>query len=346
MNLWQSGTNDYHTYRIPALTVTNQGTMLAFCEGRKAGQRDTGKIVLLVKRSTDQGPTWSQQSVVWEDENNTCGNPSPVVDRTTGTIWLLMTWNRGDDTEHQIIDRTSNDSRRVFVTSSSDDGLHWGKPREITSDVKPPDWTWYATGPCAGIQIKNGAHAGRLVIPCDHIEGETKQGYSHIIYSDDHGETWQLGGRSPHAGVNECTVVELAQGNLMLNMRNYDPTHRARQVALSDDGGITWTDQHGDEALIEPVCQASIHRFSPAQTQSLIVFANPASTEKRENMTLRASQDDGKTWSLLTSLWAGPSAYSDLSDVSEGRMACLYECGDHNPYEFLRLATFDVQWKE
>lgn len=281
-----SGENGYDTYRIPALAVTNDGTILAFCEGRMDGRGDAGNIDMLLKRSTDGGKTWSNQQVIWDDGPNTCGNPAPVVDAETGTIHLLMTWNRGDDHERDIIDGNSKDTRRVYVTSSIDDGKSWGEPKEITSTTKLPNWTWYATGPGAGIQLQSKKHEGRLVIPCDHIEAETKHYYSHVIYSDDHGETWQLGGTTPQHQVNECQVLEQSNGNLMLNMRNYDRANKQRQVAISKDGGDTWTDQHFDETLIEPICQASIRRVAPlkGKGKKQVLFSNPASDRKRENM--------------------------------------------------------------
>jgi sialidase-1 len=215
--IYRSGDNGYHTYRIPALAVTTKGTVLAFCEGRKHNRGDTGDIDMLIRRSLDDGTTWSEQQLIWDDGENVCGNPCPVVDQKTGTIWLLMTWNRGDDPEKDIIAMKSTDTRRVFITSSENDGKTWTIPKEITELVKKPDWTWYATGPGAGMQIKNGQYAGRLVVPCDHIEAESKRYYSHIIYSDDHGETWRLGESTPQHQVNECMVVELADGRLMLN---------------------------------------------------------------------------------------------------------------------------------
>ena len=161
--VYVSGQDGYHTYRIPSLLVTPRGTLLAFAEGRKQGSGDAGDIDLLLKRSPDLGRTWEAAQTVWDDGPNTCGNPCPVVDRETGTLWLLLTWNRGDDAEHQIIAQQSRDTRRVFVTRSTDDGLTWSAPREITGSVKLTNWTWYATGPGAGIPIEHGAHRGRLV---------------------------------------------------------------------------------------------------------------------------------------------------------------------------------------
>lgn len=344
--VFTSGTDGYHTYRIPALAVANDGTVLAFCEGRKRGGGDSGDIDLLLKRSTDGGRTWSAPQVVWDDAENTCGNPAPVVDRATGTVWLLLTWNRGDDREPYIINRTSRDTRRVFVTHSADHGLSWAKPVEITSDVKKPDWTWYATGPCGGMQIERGPHKGRLVIPCDHIEAESKNYYSHAIYSDDHGATWRLGNATPEHRVNECAVVELADGRLMLNMRNYDPEKRNRQVAFSSDGGHTWGEQHFDLTLVEPICQASLRRHSwPTDDKAgAILFSNPASSEKRVNMTVRVSRDDGVTWPESKTLHGGPSAYSDLAVLGDGTILCFYEAGLENPYETIRLARFPIEW--
>ncbi|HPC18408.1 MAG TPA: sialidase family protein [Candidatus Hydrogenedentes bacterium] len=336
--IYVHGEGGYHTYRIPALAVTTKGTVLAFCEGRKHSKSDTGDIDLLVRRSTDNGRSWSAQQVIWDDAGNTCGNPCAVVDRDTATIWLLTTWNRGDDQEKEIIDQISKDTRRVFVTFSRDDGNTWEKPREITSDVKKADWTWYATGPGSGIQMEQGPHKGRLIIPCDHIEAGTKHYYSHVIFSDDHGESWQFSGSTPDHQVNECEVVELSNGRLMLNMRNYDRTKKNRQIALSDDGGLTWKEQRFDSTLIEPICQAAVHR-----ADGVILFSNPASDKDRVNMTVRASFDEGQTWVLDRVLYPGPSAYSDLAILPNGEAACLYEAGAKAPYEMIVFAAFS--WK-
>ena len=344
-DLWRSGSDGYHTYRIPALIVTNDDTILAFCEGRKHHRGDYGDIALLVKRSTDGGLSWSSQSVVWDDPGNTSGNPAPVVDRDSGAIHLLMTWNRGDDHERDIIAGSSQDTRRVYATTSTDDGLTWSRAREITAAVKQPDWTWYATGPGHGIQIRDGERSGRLVIPCDHIEAGSKAYFSHVIYSDDNGASWRLGGRAPQPQVNECEVVEISGGRLLLNMRSYSPDERARQVAFSDDGGITWIEQRVDPALIEPICQASIVAY-PGDRRAgsrTVLFANPASGSERVNMTLRGSLDDGSTWGSQIVLHDGPSAYSDLAVAPDGRVLCLYEGGESHRYEFMRLAFVELE---
>jgi fructan beta-fructosidase len=328
-----------HTYRIPALVTTTTGTVLAFAEGRRGGRSDTGNIDLLLRRSTDGGATWGDVHTIWDDGANVCGNPCPVVDQETGTIWLLLTHNLGSDHERQIIDGTSAGTRTVWVTHSTDDGVTWADPVNITEATKQADWTWYATGPGNGIQLTQGAHAGRLIIPCDHIEAKTKKYFSHIVFSDDHGKTWQLGGSTPTDQVNECAVVELADGRLLLNIRNYDRSKRARAYSFSSDAGMIWSAVQRDATLIEPICQASLIRGSVGD-QPCLFFSNPASEKARVRMTVRTSFDEGATWPQELVLHEGPSAYSSLAVLPGGRVGCLYERGAEHPYERITLGTF------
>jgi len=335
----------YDTYRIPSLIVSRKGVVLAFCEGRKKSSGDAGDIDLLLRRSTDGGKTWSSPQVVWDDAGNTCGNPCPVVDAKTGTIWLLSTWNRGDDHEPHIISQKSKDTRRVFLLNSKDEGRTWSEPMQITSCVKQSNWTWYATGPGAGIQLVRGKTRGRLVIPCDHIEAGTGRYYSHVIYSDDGGLNWKLGGRTPNDQVNECEVAEREDGSLLLNMRSYDPAKKARQTALSQDGGLTWQDQKIREELVDPICQASLRRLSWASKseRGVLLFSNAAST-KREKMTLRASFDDGETWTRSRMVTPNPSAYSCLTALPKGRIGLLYETGQKSAYESIVFVRTELEW--
>lgn len=342
LNLFTSGENGYSSYRIPSIITTTKGSLIAFCEGRKEAG-DAGDIDLLFKRSVDGGKTWSTQKIIWDDGINTCGNPCPVVDKRTGEIWLLMTHNNGDDTESNIIQKKSQDTRTVWVCESKDDGISWSKPADITAETKKSSWGWYATGPGVGIQINYGPHKGRLVIPCDHSyndqNGKVAKGPyeygDHIIYSDDHGKTWKLGG-SIIPKVNECQVVEMADGNgtLLMNMRSYFG-RKCRTQAISYDGGMSWTSPKDVPELVEPVCQAAILRYSwpDAHHKSILLFLNPASTNGRHNMAIRVSYDEGKTWPVIKTLYAGPSAYSCMTVLLNGEIACLYEAGKHNPYE-------------
>lgn len=340
-DVFVSGTGGYNTYRIPAIVTTTHGTVLAFCEGRKNSSSDTGDIDLLLKRSTNGGLSWEATQMIWNDGTNVCGNPAPVVDTTTGVIWLLMTWNSGADEEAAITGGSSFNSRRVYITSSHDDGLSWSAPKEITAEVKLPNWGWYATGPVNGIQMVHGPHQGRLIIPANHSEpgknGE-KESRSHVVYSDDHGATWHIGGIEEEK-TNESTIAELLNGGLMHNMRSYSGKN-LRAVAKSLNGGATWSSLRLDPHLPEPVCQGSLFRYSWPENgrPGCVLFANPAS-KKRVNMTLRASHDDCESWTLSVVLFPGHSAYSCLTKLPDGSIGCLFECGEKGPYEKIVLAT-------
>ncbi len=330
--IYKAGEDGYSCFRIPAMVTTTKGTVLAIAEARKNNCGDAGNIDLVVKRSVDGGKTWGNLQIIWDDSSNTCGNPSPIINKKTGNIILLSTWNLGTDHEKDIANQTSKDTRRVFVLSSSDDGNTWTSPREITKDVKPDDWTWYATGPGSGIQISKGKHKGRMVVACDHGEAGKKTSFSHAIYSDDDGKTWILGETVPQGKVNECTVAELTNGKLMLNMRNSGEA-RYRQISISKNGGKSWSDIYPDTALIEPVCEGSLIQYNHPRKKKFLVFSNPASKTSRTAMTVRFSYNNGKTWPVSRLLYSGPSAYSNVAVLPNGNIGCLFEAGFAKPYE-------------
>jgi sialidase-1 len=340
-DIFLAGSEGYHTYRIPALAVTQHGTILAFCEGRRDGRGDAGKIDLLLRRSTDGGATWRPTQVVVTEGDNTCGNPCPVVDQSDGTIWLPFCKNLGEGHEGLIIQGKA--PRTVWLTRSTDDGITWSEPREITQSVKRPSWTWYATGPTHGIQLETG----RLVVPCDHARGVNLRAddprHSHVIISDDHGMTWRTGGIVGE-GTDESAIVVTDDGALYINCRGHTERH-SRGFAWSRDQGDSFGEVTWDDRLVEPRCQGSLVRFTSAAThdRNRVLFSNPASTE-RVRMTIRMSYDECRTWPVARVLNEGPSAYSDLCIARDATICCLYERGKEHPYEKIALARFDLAW--
>lgn len=346
--LWKQGIGEYNNYRIPALIVTSEGTLLAFCEGREAG--DTGDINLLLKRSEDNGMTWSDEQVVWDDANNTCGNPCPVVDGETGRIWLFISWNNGKDKENAIISKTSLSPRLPYVCYSDDDGKTWSEPESLEKTCRDPSWGWYATGPGIGIQIKNGRYKGRLVIPANHSSDDPEgnlangpYGYgAHVIYSDDHGKSWQIS-ESIKPGCNESQVTELSDGTLLMNMRSYN-NKQARAISYSADGGQTWSEIEHDYQLVESLCQAAVLNFGEVDGQQVHLFLNPAVPHGRDHLTLKVSFDNCQSWSNGKLVYQGPAAYSCITKLPDGRVGLFFEAGEKRPYEKMVFVSFE--WKE
>lgn len=328
--IYTRGERGYLCFRIPAIVRARNGDLLAFAEGRRdVCFGDHGDIDLVLRRSTDNGKTWGDIQLVYDQGENTVGNPVPIVDERTGRVLLLFCHNLGQDDPIKIQAEKSKEGRRVFVMHSDDHGVTWSAPREITDAVKKPDWTWYATGPGSGLQLRYGPHAGRLIAGCDHMEKGTRKYYSHAVYSDDDGDTWQLGGNVPEEKVNECEIAELPSGDLVINMRNFNYNSRHRQTAVSHDGGETWTGQRTDPALPEPICQGSLQYWDGRG----LLFSNPSHRYTRANLVLKLSADGGRSWQDSTVVYPGPAAYSDLIPLDRKRVGCLFEAGVAYPYE-------------
>jgi len=350
--LFTSGLGGYALYRIPALLACPGGVLLAFCEARRYTGQDADEIDLLLRRSLDGGATFEAAQCLFSAPGWAFNNPAPLYDRDTGLVWLIFCKNGQHDSEALIC--RGGAQRTVWAASSSDLGATWSKPREITASVKPAAWAWYATGPCHGIQLASG----RLLVPCDHsllepgAGGETVYG-SHVILSDDHGQTWRLGGLAG-LGANECAAAETPAGQVYLNCRN---APGAPLQAAAEDGSYlraqTWSADGGETfgglslalGLPEPVCQASLCSLPAADGRGLLLFSNPAGP-LRERLSVRASADGGQTWPVARTLYPGPAAYSDLCALPGQMAGCLYERGASMPYETICFARFNLAWLE
>lgn len=349
-----SGAGGYDTYRVPATVTTGRGTVLAFAEGRHDGAGDTGDIDVVLRRSTDGGCTWGPMTVVAAGDGNTRGNPAPVVDPRTGAVVLVTSYNSGAVTEGQIMrgEVTPEQSRRVFVQRSRDDGRHFTPPRDITGEVKPPGWRWYATGPGHAVALTRGRHAGRLVVPADHSAappaGSTDTGQEaryyggHDLYSDDGGTTWQLGlVDAAHDGVtnpNESTAAELPDGRLYFSARDQLGTSTGNRLdTYSSDGGAGLDRPYAVQHTLDdvPVVEGSVLQL-PGRHAPLL-FSAPSVPTVRQAMALWRSTDGGATFTRMRTLSRQRASYSDLVRVDRDTVGVLYETGAAGPYETIEF---------
>lgn len=315
---------EYASMRIPALVMTKQGTLLAFCEGRISTASDWADMDMLMRRSTDRGKTWEPVVVIAPRQSGQpTSNPTPIVD-SEGTIHLLY----------------QRDYARAYYVNSKDDGKTWSAPTDITyafEAFKPEyDWKVLAPGPGHAIQLKNG----RLLAPVwlsdpDRLVPRRGHGPSCVttIYSDDLGKTWKRGeivaNNSPELkSPNESMVVQLDDGRVMINMRN--PTDvRRKAISYSPDGISSWSKPVFDEELFEPVCMSGLIKVpSGDKGKRLLLFSNPDSRDipkhPRRNLTIKLSYDEGQSWPVQKVLHRGPSGYSDMA-VDGNDVYCLFE---------------------
>lgn len=314
-------------YRIPALTVTTKGTLLAAYDARPTLADLPNPIAIVLRRSVDSGRSWGPQTVVRKGEApEGFGDPSLLVDRTTGRIFLFHAAgrNQGFFGSHTGNNHDDPDVLQADYSYSDDDGLTW-RHRRITKDIKDPAWGGIFASSGQGIQLRYGPHAGRLVQ--QYVVRFEGKHWAASAYSDDHGETWRMG-RLAGPDADENKSVELSDGTLMLNIR----AKPFRKIARSVDGGVTWTGLRDEEQLIDPANNASIVRVHPdaragsAEARRLL-FSNTESRDKRQNLVVRMSCDDGATWPIRRVIEPGGASYSTLARLPNGDFGLLYERG-------------------
>ncbi|MEU6256399.1 sialidase family protein [Streptomyces sp. NPDC047043] len=355
-----SGEGGYDTYRIPATVTTGRGTVLAFAEGRHNGAGDTGHIDVVLRRSGDGGCTWGPMRVVAAGDGNTRGNPAPVVDPHTGAVVLVTSYNSGAVTEAQIMrgEVTPEQSRGVFVQRSWDDGLHFTPPRDITAEVKPADWRWYATGPGHAVALTRGRHSprggapSRLVVPANYSVAppagssdtgqEAKYYGAHAIYSDDGGRTWHLGfvddSHDGHDNANESTAAQLPDGRLYFSSRDQNGTSVGDRLdTYSSDGGQTLDRPYAVQHTLDdvPVVEGSVLQLGGMDAP--LLFSGPSVPTARRAMAIWSSTDDGTTFTKALTLSPQPAAYSDLVQLGRRTVGILYETGVAGPYETIEF---------
>jgi sialidase-1 len=363
--IYTSGQEGHKTYRIPAIIKNKQGHLLAFAEGRVNGSGDFGDINIVLKTSRDQGRTWSALATLVDFQDLQAGNPTPVLDESDprfpkGRIFLF--YNTGNNHENEI--REGKGLREVWYMTSIDGGLTWSKAVNITMQVHRPnqpsrnytfkeDWRHYANGPGHAMQFNQGPHAGRILIAANHSEGprgERGSDYrAHTFYTDDHGDTFHLGASIAIPGSNESSATEISGGKLLMNIRNQRGDIRQRIIGLSDDGGATWKETYFDAQLPDPICQGSILTIAQKKGLFTLAFSNAADTKNRDNLTIRISQDDGRTWPISISVDNGASAgeslkdftaYSDLVLLDSKHLGIVYERKDYSQIVFKK-----IKWK-
>jgi len=349
-DLFISGQDGVNIYRIPSLLVAPSGAILAFCEAREGDDGDPTDLVL--KRSLFEDPprptrmlngyprtfgygvTWEPMRHVLRGEGDAIMNPTPVVDRDTGTILLPCYKALGGLQRHL----QHPFEGPLLLLTSTDEGLTWSPPRDLKPEVGD-----FIGGPGVGIQLQSG----RLLIPGygPDAAGTT---FSRVVYSDDHGLTWHAGAPIK-APTDESQAVELTPGTVMLNAR-CNAGHGCRYVAISHDQGETWSTEGDEPALPEPCCQASLiagEVTGGAGARRVLLFSNPATPgpwNDRTKLTVRVSEDLGKSWPVSRLLDPGPAAYSCLALLRDGTVGLLYETGEVHPYERIAFARFSMDW--
>lgn len=347
--LRRAGEKGVHTYRIPGLATTKQGSLIAVYDVRYRGSGDLpADIDVGMSRSVDGGRSWEPMRIImdmgsdpqWKYDG--IGDPAVLVDARTGTIWVAALWSHGNRAWHYSRQGLApEETGQLMLVRSVDDGKTWSKPVSITQQIKNPDWNLAFNGPGKGITMKDGT----LVFPAQ-FQDENRIPHSTIIYSVDHGATWKIG-TGAHPETTEAQVIEIRPGQLMLNCRYNDASSRV--VMITSDLGKTWQEHSTSKnALIEPVaCMASlidVDQELGEHTGGWLLFSNPNNLSSRQSITIKASNDLGQSWPEKYQLLLdeGRSAgYSCLTMIDQETVGILYE-GSTSKLVFQRIPLRDV----
>ncbi len=332
----------HRQYRIPALAVSTQGTLLAAYDGRPNLDDLPNPIDLLIRRSFDNGATWEPQQTVRTGSGlDGYGDPSLLIDTETGRIFCFHAagTHAGFFEAVEGLDR-EDDIQHADVSYSDDDGANW-QHRRLTGMLKREGMTGLFAAAGAGIRIHAGPFKGRLVQQFVVLfHGEIMAASA---YSDDHGDTWTLG--EFIAGGNENKVACRSDGTLLLHSRA--TPHRLS--AVSTDGGHSYTPAQPHLELPDPSDNGSLARFdglpnvttlATPDTDTWLLASHNHDSSLRRNTVLKLSQDDGATWPYAVVLCAGGSQYSTAARLPDGRIGVLYE---RQGYQEIVFAAVDPQ---
>ena len=345
-----AGDDGVAAYRIPGLATSNKGTLLGVYDVRHNNSADLQEYVEIgLSRSTDGGQTWEKMRIPMsfgEHEGlpkaqNGVGDPAILVDRKTGTIWIIAAWTHGMGNQrawwssHPGMD--INHTAQLVLAKSTDDGKTWSKPINITEQVKDPSWYFLLQGPGRGITMSDGT----LVFPTQFIDS-TRIPNAGIMYSKDRGKTWKMH-HLARTNTTEAQVAEIEPGVLMLNMR--DNRGGSRAIAITKDLGKTWTEHPSSrKALQEPVCMASLIHVDAKDNvlnKDLLLFSNPDTTKGRNHITIKASLDKGLTWLPEHQIMLDEAegwGYSCLTMIDKETIGILYESSvAHMTFQAVKL---------
>ena len=354
-----AGDDGVAAYRIPGLATSNKGTLLGVYDVRHNNSADLQEYVEIgLSRSTDGGQTWEKMRIPMsfgEHEGlpkaqNGVGDPAILVDRKTGTIWIIAAWTHGMGNGRAWWNSQPgmdmHHTAQLMLVKSDDDGKTWSEPINITEQVKDPSWYFLLQGPGRGISMDDGT----LVFASQYI-GSDRIPNAGIIYSKDHGKTWMTSNPA-YSNVTECNAAQLSDGTVMLNMRDNrnrgNKEVNGRRICTTTDLGETWTEHSTSrKALVEPTCMASLHRHDytvGGEKRSILLFANPSDYETRDKLTLKVSFDDGMTWPekywILFDQYRS-AGYSSITSIDENSIGILYESSQAN-MAFIKIDLTEI----
>ncbi|KAK8876516.1 hypothetical protein M9Y10_006730 [Tritrichomonas musculus] len=340
----QNGDDGSKYYRIPAIIRAPDGSLVTATDKRWYNQGDLpSKIDVVVKRSTDNGKTWGESIMVTPglSDSHGYGDASLVVDKTTGNILCMFTGIQG------FWSSTAENPQHNFVSISKDNGKTWSEMKDIThmlygincSHPERKEWLGMFLTSGSALQLRSG----RIIVV--GVVRRTGYGVSnYAVYTDDGGETWDVGINAACTSGDESKVVELNNGSVLMSIRH--KPHRF--FSISHDKGLTWSNWWDKPELIDPACNGEIKYYTSTldgYNKDRLIHSILYNSGGRKNLSILVSYDNGETWPVKKVLWPNGGAYSSLAFLDDGTIFCYYERDreDQNGIDMV-VASFSLEW--
>jgi hypothetical protein len=324
-------------YRIPAIITAADGSLVTVTDKRWNHAGDlAAKIDPVVRRSTDNGKTWSAPIVIANFGGpNGAGDAALVLDKTTGNLLCMVSAEKG------FFASTNAAPAKVLVIRSTDNGITWGTPVDVTSQIYGPNPNWKGLFIASGRahQLRDGKIVAAIAVRED-VSG-TEKINNYMITSADGGTTWTTNSGIAEIGGDEAKVVELNNGNIMMSIRNAG----TRRFNISTDKGLTWGTAYNQAGITDPNCDGDFIRYTSTldgYDKNRLLHTIPFAGN-RSNVSVLMSTDEGTTWPVRKTIFSGASAYSSLTVLPDGTMGIYYENGENSTYQ-MYFVRFSLKW--
>lgn len=342
--VYRPGDYGSRNYRIPAIITAYDGSLVIATDKRKFNDRDLPEdIDILINRSTDGGLTWSEPYTLAEGKGVGKGFGDCALVRTNKENGLIAAFVGGCG----FWQGRSEAPLRCYVAKSMDNGQTWTEPKDITDELygaqcdNEVSRTWWSAFFASGNGLLTST--GRIMFVLAVRDTEEWAACNYVVYSDDDGETWQISGRASPRG-DEAKVVELTDGRILMSIRH----EGERWYNLSEDGGVTWRPETSAWTdLVATACDGDIIRYSSVKDggkKDILLHSLPA-PERRENVTVYVSYDEGETWPVSKVIVPYASAYSSLCVLPDKTIGMYVEesNGDSLGYSMV-FYNFSLKW--